>query len=175
MKFDFILQLVAYTIPALVTAAISYIYFTELLNRQSKKDAFLLQQKKQDELLALKLQAYERFAILLERIDLKKLVLRVIPVSTDKNAYQVLLIQHIEQEFEYNLSQQIYISNELWTIISSVKNAIISEIQKTALTNTCLDADTLRKELLSNGQSSQKATATFALLALKEEVNFYTK
>ncbi len=175
MKFDFILQLIAYTIPALVTAAISYIYFSELLNRQSKKDAFLLQHKKSDEMLPIKLQAYERFAILLERIDLKKLVLRVAPVSTDKNAYQVLLIQHIEQEFEYNLSQQIYISNELWNIISSVKNAIISEIQQTTAMSTYSDPNSLRKELISKDLSSKKVSATLALLALKEEVNFYTK
>lgn len=174
MKLDFILQLAAYTIPALVTAAISYIYFSELLKRQSKKDAFFLHQKGQIDILPIKLQAYERFTILLERIDLSKIVLRVAPVSNDKTAYQVLLIQHIEQEFEYNLSQQIYISKELWNILSNIKNSIILQIQSTASINTISDADSLRKSLI-NYRVDSTTSVEVGLLAIKEEVNFYTK
>ena len=174
MKLDFILQLAAYTIPALVTAAISYIYFSELLKRQSKKDAFLLHQKGQIDILPIKLQAYERFTILLERIDLSKIILRVAPISNDKTAYQVLLIQHIEQEFDYNLSQQIYISKELWNILSNIKNNIILQIQSTASINTISDADSLRKSLI-NYRVDSTTSVEVGLLAIKEEVNFYTK
>lgn len=174
MKLEFILQLVAYTIPALVTAAISYIYFSELLKRQAKKDAFFLHQKGQIDILPIKLQAYERFTILLERIDLSKIILRVAPISNDKTAYQVLLIQHIEQEFDYNLSQQIYISKELWNILSNIKNNIILQIQSTASINTISDADSLRKSLI-NYKVDSTTSVEVGLLAIKEEVNFYTK
>lgn len=174
MKLEFILQLVAYTIPALVTAAISYIYFSELLKRQAKKDAFFLHQKGQIDILPIKLQAYERFTILLERIDLSKIILRVAPISNDKTAYQVLLIQHIEQEFDYNLSQQIYISKELWNILSNIKNNIILQIQSTASISTISDADSLRKSLI-NYKVDSTTSVEVGLLAIKEEVNFYTK
>lgn len=174
MKIDFVLQLAAYTVPALITAAISYIYFSELLKRQAKKDAFFLQQKGQMDILPIKLQAYERFTILLERIDLTKIVLRVAPISIDKTAYQVLLIQHIEQEFEYNLSQQIYISKELWNILSNIKTNIILHIQATASDAAITDADSLRKSLI-NYKVDNTTSVEVGLLAIKEEVNFYTK
>lgn len=173
MKLDIALQLAAYTLPALVTAGISYMYFSELLKRQAKKDAFYLNQKTQIDMLPIKLQAYERFTILLERIDLHKLLLRVAPISNDKTAYLVLITQHIEQEFEYNIGQQIYISKELWSIISGLKNNLILHIQNSATNPALTNADSMRKHLLQ--EEDKKIAMHVGLLAIKEEVDFYTK
>src|SRR5690606_877661 len=58
----------------------------------------------------LTIQAYERLIILMERIDLHKLVVRVDHISELKHDYATFLIQNIEQEFDFNSSQQLYVS-----------------------------------------------------------------
>lgn len=177
MKTDFILELLRYTIPALTTAALSYVYFSKILERQSKKDLYLLKQLKEKEetkktidTTALKLQACERLIILVERIDLKKLVLRINPVSEDNNTYQFALIQHIEQEFDYNISQQLYVTNELWQIITQTKNTIISTIHQTANHPSVVTANALREVLLKENIQLQRKTE-IALSAIKLEAD----
>lgn len=69
----------------------------------------------------LQLQAYERLVILAERIALPNLISRVNEPSLDKRSMQLLLNQTIKQEFDYNLSQQIYVSNEAWEAVRNLK------------------------------------------------------
>lgn len=174
---DFILQLIAYTIPALITAAVAYMSFKKLLVNQSKKDFFLLEKLKTQntiDLQALKLQAFERLIILIERIDLKKLVLRINPTSEDKVLYQINLITHLEQEFDYNVSQQVYVSNELWQILIQTKNDIMALIQTTSANPNISNATQLRQTLVSqNIQIEQKLE--IVRQAIKLEVNTITK
>lgn len=174
---DFILQLIAYTIPALITAAVAYMSFSKLLVNQSKKDLFLLEKLRTQntiDLQALKLQAFERLIILIERIDLKKLVLRINPTSEDKTLYQINLITHLEQEFDYNVSQQVYVSNELWQILIQTKNDIIALIQVTSANPNITNATQLRQTLVSqNLQIEQKLE--IVRQAIKLEVNTITK
>lgn len=174
---DFILQLIAYTIPALITAAVAYMSFSKLLVNQSKKDLFLLEKLRTQntiDLQALKLQAFERLIILIERIDLKKLVLRINPTSEDKTLYQINLITHLEQEFDYNVSQQVYVSNELWQILIQTKNDIIALIQVTSANPNITNATQLRQTLVSqNLQIEQKLE--IVRQAIKLEVNTVTK
>ena len=55
------------------------------------------------------LQAYERLTLLMERINPSQMMVRISPLSDDKTDYQNLVIAQIDQEFEHNLSQQIYV------------------------------------------------------------------
>lgn len=70
---------------------------------------------------ALQLQAYERLVILAERISLRGLVGRISAVELSALAYQSQLVETIKQEFDYNLSQQLYVSSQAWQAISSLK------------------------------------------------------
>lgn len=177
MNTDFILQLVAYTIPALITAAIAYMSFNKLLEKQTRKDLYLLEQLKSQttvDLQALKLQAFERLIILIERIDLKKLVLRVNPNSEDKTLYLLNLITHLDQEFDYNVSQQVYVSSELWQILVQTKNDITELIQITSANPNILDATQLRQALINQTtQIEQKLEVVRK--AIKLEANTITE
>jgi hypothetical protein len=109
-------------------------------------------------------------ALFLERINPAKLLIRVAPLNDDKVAYQNLLIHHIEQEFEHNLTQQIYITDECWTMIMTAKNTIIQNIRKTTADTTVVDADKLREKILSNLLQDEVAT-NVALAFMKSEVS----
>lgn len=95
-------------------------------------------------------QAYERLIILMERIDLQKLVVRVAPISSLKQDYASFLIQNIDQEYDFNISQQLYVSEEAWALIATAKQTIIQQILKTSLKEDVVNADDLQKNLLQN-------------------------
>ena len=71
--------------------------------------------------LPLRLQAYERLVLLSERIALPNLISRVGQQDLTAKEMQLLLTQSIRQEFEHNISQQIYVSKEAWEAVNNLK------------------------------------------------------
>jgi hypothetical protein len=71
--------------------------------------------------LSLQLQAYERLVILAERIAIPNLVSRLNQPGLSKTDMQVMLNETIKQEFDHNLSQQIYVSKEAWEALRNLK------------------------------------------------------
>lgn len=169
MNTDKIIELAFYSVPALITGAVAFYSFQTFANGEEKRRRFQLLKENQKQALPLKLQAYERLALFLERVNPSKLLIRVAPHNDSKVDYQNLLIQHIEQEYEHNLTQQIYITDECWTMIVTAKNTIIQTIRKTTLDASITDADKLREKILSNLFESESAS-TIALSYLKNEV-----
>lgn len=164
-----ILQLFFFLLPAIVVGAISYYFFQMYFKNEEKRRRFILRQENQKTALPLKLQAYERMALFLERISLGKLLLRVKPVSQNTADYEDLLTRTIDMEFEHNLAQQIYLSNECWNVIKTSKNATIGMIRKTAKREEIENADVLREKLLT-GLMDQTAPTEAALDYIKNEV-----
>lgn len=93
---------------------------------------------------ALQLQAYERLVILAERIALPNLISRLNQPDTSKTDMQLLLTSTIRQEFDYNLSQQIYVTGQAWEAIRTLKEQNIHLINQVAL---ILPADASGQEL----------------------------
>jgi len=172
MNTDKIIELAFYTLPALITGGVAYYLFNSYFNDQQNTRRWLVQKENQKLGLPLRLQAYERLALFLERINPTKLLIRVAPLHQDKMAYQNLIIQHIEQEYEHNLTQQIYVSDECWLMILTAKNTVIQNIRKTALSVDITNADKLRETILSN-QLEAASSTTIALDFLKNEVTTF--
>lgn len=172
MDLNFILTSLQYVVPALVVAGLSYVFFQKILEKQSKRDYFIIKELTTKDSgidsKALKLQACERLVIYAERSGLKKLILRVQPLSTDTQAYAHLLVQHLEQEFEYNVTQQLYVSEELWAIVVHTKNTLISTIQQTAKLAEATSALLLQNLLLNESVNIQNKV-DILLRAIKEE------
>jgi hypothetical protein len=170
MDTDKLLELVFYTLPAAITGGVAYYFFQMFMRNEEKKRQFALMRENQKHALPLRLQAYERLALYLERINPAKLLIRVAPLQEDKMDYQNLLIHHIEQEFEHNLTQQIYVTDECWVVLLKAKNTIIQNIRKSAMDTSVLNADKLREKLLSD-QLQDEAATNVALTYLKSEVS----
>lgn len=163
-------EILAYTLPSIITGGVAYYLFTAYFKDQQNTRRWLLQKDNRKDALPLRLQAYERMALFLERINPTKLLIRITPLSSDKNDYENLVIAQIEQEFDHNLTQQIYLSDECWTIIITAKNATIQTIRKTAMSERVDSADKLREVILSD--LMEKATPSSAALSyLKNELN----
>jgi len=164
-----ILELVLYVLPAVVVALITYYFFKEHTDNEEKRRRFLLQKDMQTAAMPLRLQAYERMALFLERITPAKLIVRVQPTSSNKEDYEALLVANIEQEFEHNLSQQIYVSDQCWNIITAAKNATIQLIRKAGMLEKTDTANKLREVVLTEMMEKQSPSSA-ALSYIKKEV-----
>lgn len=164
-----ILQLFFYLLPAVVVGVISFYFFKTHIANEEKRRRFLLRQENQKNALPLRLQAYERMALFLERISLGKLLLRVKPGTHITEEYENLLAQTIDLEFEHNLSQQIYLSGECWNVIKTSKNATIGMIRKAGKREDINSAEKLR-EILLTGLMDQASPTDAALDYIKNEV-----
>jgi hypothetical protein len=83
-------------------------------------------------ILPLRLQACERFVLYLERIHPQNLLLRLSQAAPTAPDLQVQMIRTIREEFEYNLSQQLYISPTTWELIRNAKEEMISLVNRAA-------------------------------------------
>ena len=86
------------------------------------------------ETLKLRLQAYERITLLTERIALQNLLSRHTNAGLSCRQMQMTLIDSIKQEYEYNMSQQIYVSTEVWRAVNNLKEQNIYIINQLAAT-----------------------------------------
>lgn len=170
MEIDKIFEVFLYAVPALITGLIAYFFFKEHTKNEDGRRRFLLHKDMQVNSLPLRLQAYERMALFLERITPSKLLIRVTPISSNREDYESLLIQNIEQEFEHNLSQQIYLSDECWNIITAAKNATIQLIRKASLLEKTNTANKLREVVLTE-MMEKRAPSDAALSFIKQEVS----
>lgn len=170
MESSQIIELVSYTLPSLIMAFVAYSFFDLYTKNESEKRKYLLKKDSKPDTLSLRLQAYERMALFLERINPSQLLVRITPISDDKIDYQNFVIAQIEQEFEHNLTQQIYISDECWSTITTAKNATIQMILLAAKSEKTIDANQLR-EFILNDLLSKATPSSIALAFLKNEVS----
>lgn len=125
---DHFWELLKYTVPSLVLFLTVFFlmrnYFRNNLNVQAMK----LQSDNKKETLPLRIQAYERLMLFCERINLEQLVYRLRNPDMNMKELQSTLMIAVQQEFEHNLSQQIYVSGKLWQIIELAKNEVLNSI-----------------------------------------------
>ena len=119
----------------------------------------------------LKLQAYERLVILCERISLPNLISRVSQPNLSAREMQYMLVENIKQEYEYNASQQIYVSQASWEAVRNLKDQsllIINSIGKTLPADA--SSHDLNKGLLEMIMNQDNAALhTMTLSTLNEE------
>jgi len=170
MTLDKIIEILSYTIPSAITGLVAYFFFLNHTKNEEKKLKLSIIKENQKQSLPIKMQAYERMTLYLERINPSQLMLRVKSVNNDKTAYAQSVINTIEQEFEHNISQQIYISEECWSVIISAKNGIKQLILKEEKNTSIIDAQELREAVLK--ETLKKTSPSISALAfVKDEVN----
>jgi hypothetical protein len=170
METSKIIELLSYTLPSVITGGVAYLLFTSYFKDQQHTRRWLNQKETQKQALPLRLQAYERLSLLLERINPTKLLIRVTPLSTDKNDYADYIIASIDQEFEHNLTQQIYVSSSCWGYVVTAKNATIQMIRKATASEQVTTANELR-ELILKELFDKETPSNAALAFIKDEVS----
>ena len=121
-------EILKITLPSLLMLVMMYFIVGGFFRNSEKRQKLKVIRGNQKLITPLRLQAYERLVILLERISPESLVMRAdYPAKTCKQLHSELL-QTIRAEFEHNLSQQLYVSVEAWSSVRSAKNYSIALI-----------------------------------------------
>lgn len=79
----------------------------------------------------LRIQACERFLLFLERSQLPVLVKRLYVPGMTKEAFHLSLLQSVEDEFEHNMAQQLYVSANVWEMVQRAKEELVGQINAT--------------------------------------------
>ncbi len=123
-----LLDIAKYILPSVVVFAACFYIIKTFLTEDYRKKMLELRMGNQKLITPIKLQAYERIALFLERIALNNLIVRVYKPGMSARLLQAELLKAIRSEFEHNLSQQIYLSNDSWNATKTAKEEIIKVI-----------------------------------------------
>lgn len=148
---DFILELLRAVLPFCLSLATVYVIIRIIYdNEQDKRNvdynlriqelAHTKQQEEQTtntaaekgEVLGIRLQAYERLVLFLERINPQSLILRVRQDEMTAPELQMALLINIRTEFEHNITQQLYVSPMVWNLMSTSVEELITVISAVA-------------------------------------------
>lgn len=130
MFFNFLDIIILILIFFICLFSVGYVLlklYEKIRTKQALLKASLLQQQL---VYPEKVKAIERFTLFLERLKIENLITRINPVSESILHYKLLLNATIEQEFNYNAVQHIYISQDLYSAINNAKNLIMEQIDK---------------------------------------------
>ncbi len=116
----------------LTTFAFVFILSKTIFTQFEKQRKQELSLKISKQVVPIKLQAYERLTLLLERITPESMVLRNDYSSLSVKQYQIVLLRAVKEEFDHNLSQQIYVSTKAWGLMLAARQSMIQLITETA-------------------------------------------
>ncbi len=167
---DIIRDILLIMLPALLTGSAVYL----LIRHNYKVENERLDREYRMERLRLanpvRMQAYERMVMLLERMMPSQLIIRnVVPGSTASDL-QHSLVTNIRLEFDHNLSQQLYISSHAWDLIKNARESVIAEINSAAARLDPIAPAAQLAQLLFQGEmENNNSTLYKALEFLKNE------
>ena len=125
-------EILKITLPALLVLLTAYLVISKTMNNDQdrRRQEMALQNVKV--VTPIKLQAYERAVLFLERISPESLVMRVSKPDISSQQMHAVLINTNRNEYEHNLSQQIYMSNEAWQMINNARGSVVKIINNVA-------------------------------------------
>lgn len=167
-------EILKYILPSLVVGAatiltIKYFFDNEQKNRQAG-----LRDLNRSAVTPIRLQAYERIVLFLERISPANLIIRVNATEMDARSLHRVLVHTIREEYEHNLSLQIYLSIKAWELVKNGKEELIMVINQSA---SEIPADgpgmDLAQKIFENYLKLEKPPLASATDFLKREVGQY--
>ncbi|MCO4805175.1 hypothetical protein OAA53_01230 [Salibacteraceae bacterium] len=155
-----------------VAAVLAVIYLIVMKYFDSKRGDLerALHQEKMKQFLPIQMQAYERLILFLERIHPERLVFRVNKPGMSARIMQAEILKLVRDEFDHNLAQQLYISNEAWVAVCTAREESMKILtfaaEKTDATGTSLD---FSSNILSTMEKLEKSPTEMAAKILKAE------
>ncbi len=127
-----IYYILRYTIPSIVVFITAWFLLKEFFQQENKRRHSDLMSDRMRISMPLRLQAYERLVLFLERISPNNLIMRVYRPEWTAGELQKQLIKSIRDEYTHNLSQQLYISPQAWELINRAYEESLGQINSLA-------------------------------------------
>lgn len=168
---DVLLEILKYTVPALIVSFTVLVMLRAWSRNEEKRRKSEFNMHLSDDVLPVRLQAYERSILLLERISPESMIMRVSRNDFTARQLQQELLSNISSEFEHNIAQQTYVSTEAWEKIKAAKNQGINLVNETAKeVKPDASGPTLAKLILERLSELNNPPSQAAIDYLKQEV-----
>ncbi len=164
-------ELLKYTIPGLIVFGTAYYTLKTYLDAHYQQQVLQARADAQKITLPVRLQAYERLILLCDRITLPNLLLRIRSSNMMVGELKAAMFIAISQEFDHNTSQQLYVSETLWQIISLAKADALTLVSKAAegLDNDAPDEQLINRMFSALDQLGGVTTLQKAQMAIRTE------
>lgn len=158
-------------VPAALVLYGMYLTVKLLLEREAGRHRYDVQARYTESVVPIRLQAYERMVLFLERISPNNLLLRLGGTSTTALEFQQRLLQEVRDEYNHNLSQQVYMSQGVWDQIQAAMNDVMTLINQASgdIRPDALALD-LSKRIFERIIQRDTAPTAEALKAVKQEI-----
>lgn len=169
---EILIELLKIVLPAALVLYAMFLTMRSTMIRDIKTRTIDLKAETLKIVMPLKLQAYERMCLYLERISPGNMLPRLNEPGLSASAFQRILVQQIREELTHNLSQQVYMSSQAWSLIKSTSEDIISMIN-TAARKAGEDGKStdLAKELINLYVAKSEDPINSALDFIKDEIH----
>lgn len=168
---DALIELIKILVPASVVLYAAYLLVRTFIHKEIELRKLEVRSRAIEIILPNRLQAYERMVLFLERMAPQNLLVRLSTSGMPAREFHQLLLSEIRNEYNHNVSQQVYISQEVWELIKNAKEDLIVSINDAAsdmnLESTSLD---LSKKIFEKSINKSVDPLGHALVELKKEI-----
>jgi len=165
-----ILEIIKIIVPALIVFLTVHTLLKQFLEGQYKAKMLEFKQNQNSTTIPLRLGAYERLSLFCERISIPNLILRLRTDDMNASDLRFALMLGVQQEFEHNITQQVYVSDQLWQIIKIARDDTINIVN---LVYNSIEPKADGKEYASTMfkylQTRESFSSEKALIAIKKE------
>lgn len=165
----YILEIIKIALPAFIVFFTVYTLFKQFLEGQIKLKSLENQQNNTNHSFPAKIQAMERLVLLMERIRINNLLLRLDNGQLTPKELRAVMLLGIQQEFDHNVSQRLYVSEKLWEILTLTRFEITQIIAESYNQTTDNSIDTFKKNMQEKLVEFQKDPVDIAIDAIKKE------
>lgn len=164
------IELLKILIPAALVVYAAYLLVRTFIVRDLELKRMEIRNKSIETVLPLRLQAYERMTLFLERIHPHNLLVRVNPGSIPAREFQQMLLNEIRNEYNHNVSQQVFMSAQVWELIRNAKEDLVLTINESAadLNSEATSMDLSRK--IFERFMAKPDVIMYAIGQLKQEI-----
>ena len=168
---DAFVELIKVLVPASVVLYAAYLLVRTFIQKEIELRKLEVRSRAIETVLPNRLQAYERMVLFLERMAPQNLLVRLNSSGMPSREFHQLLLSEIRNEYNHNVSQQVYISQDVWELIKNAKEDLIVSINDAAsemnMESTSLD---LSKKIFEKSINKQVDPLGHALIELKKEI-----
>jgi len=168
---DAFIDFIKILVPASVVLYAAYLLVRTFVQKEVDLKRLEVRGKSIELVLPNRLQAYERMALFLERVSPQNLLVRLNISGMPSREFHQLLLSEIRNEYNHNVAQQVYLSENVWNLIKNAKEDLILSINDAAgemsMESTSLD---LSRKIFEKSINKQVDPIAHALVELKKEI-----
>ena len=168
---EVLVELIKIIVPAALVLYAMYLLVKSFLDKELQKQMISTREKNTEIVLPIRLQAYERMVLFLERITPQNLLRRLNAGELSALELQHVLVHEIREEYTHNLSQQVYMSDGSWSAIKNAMEEVIALINQAAQgLEPEARAIELNRRIFQKVVDEQVDPTSLALKQLKDEI-----